>query len=344
MKDNITLNSIFDLIIKDFNLDNIVGQITQISLGLTNKVYKLTITTSKGVFIVKIIDTKSSRARTIEEYSNIERLKKYFTLAHQIPVVLAKQVNSSTVYQYDTNYVLVYPYKDAQPIGGPIGPVSSSQAFHVGELLGRIHQGQSNQETNLHNIFNRTFEYSYLLDITKLKDLIKQYSNVDKLITIASKSQAAYQKLRANMVYSHGDFQPHNILAIEDKLLIIDWELGGLINPMMEVLIAAITFSGYATAESFKQDAFEQLLNGYYNTGCQLDIDLEDAIWAAFHKCWVNWIAFNMEIGKKSVAIDAYKDLLGLIDKMDDLKSRILEHRINFERDLNLDSSKKHLK
>ena len=124
------------------------------------------------------------------------------------------------------------------------------------------------------------------------------------------------------LIFSHGDFQPHNILGNDDGLTIIDWELAGRINPDMELMVALITFSGLA-ANHFNQDLISEFLTGYQSTGCQLDFDMDDAIGAAIHKCWINWIAFKMEINNALQVANAMQSLQVMLSQRDYLKQCI---------------------
>lgn len=309
-----------------YQLGSLLEDPLKLSGGLTNQVYQLK--TTSGAFVIKIVDKLSPRARSLEDYQNIEKLQKFFFLTTQLPVLLARVSNREVVYQYENVFVLLYPYVKANTIGGPIGPVTKDRSRKAGELLGKIHAGQKNKFVDLNKVFDTKFEYLYTIDFNELKGLLSQYSHMNDFLDIALETEAAYDRSRRKMVYSHGDYQPHNILVKADELTIIDWELAGLINPEMELMIALITFSGLATENNFDKEVLQQFLHGYCSAGCEIQDNLDDAIGAALHKCWVNWIVFNMKTNNQAEVDNAYHSLKRMLRERDNLKQYINDYKL----------------
>ncbi|CAM2816141.1 putative aminoglycoside phosphotransferase [Legionella steigerwaltii] len=314
---------LINAVLTHYKLGQLVQSPKELNSGLTNRVLHVKTSCEDKVneYVIKIVDRTAPRARTKHDYNNMERLQKFFVDEHQIPGVLAKAINYERVFEYDHFFVLVYPYVPSRTLAGPIGPVEAKQAFQAGKLLGQIHNGQLGQTLNLNNLFKgQIFEYNYSLNFIRLNELLPKYPQLtDKFAKIAEKTQTAYQQSRAHMVYGHGDYQPHNLLLVDTgteqiDLKIIDWELAGLINPDMEFFTGLITFSGIATDNGFNENALLQFIDGYRSTGCKLQDNLENAFYASIHKCWINWIVFNME-RKNQVEIDrAFPSLLHILE------------------------------
>lgn len=284
-----------------YDLGKLTANPRQLSGGFTNQVYH--VTTEKGEYVIKIVNQSSPRARSLKDYQEIERLQKYFAHTSQLPAVLCKTIRGEAIYSVDNAYVMVYDYIPATPIAGPIGPVTPDQARKAGELLGAIHANQPGDAE-----FSHAFEYDYDIDLEKFTMQIAAYPQLQNLLTMAVQTQAAYHRLQKHKVYGHGDYQPHNLLGNGDGFFIIDWELAGLINPGMELMVALITFSGVA-AGHFNGEALNAFLDGYHAAGCKLEDNVADAIDAAIHKCWINWIAFNMEIKNDANVMNAFESL-----------------------------------
>lgn len=99
--------------------------------------------------------------------------------------------------------------------------------------------------------------------------------------------------LEKTLVVSHRDFDQKNVLW-KDALTpsIIDWEASGLINPTMEVVGAALSWSGLVAGMP-DEASFNALLEGYVSSGGVIRDTGITAIHGVIGK-WLDWLLFNM--------------------------------------------------
>ncbi|KTD08247.1 phosphotransferase [Legionella jamestowniensis] len=284
-------------ICQHFSLGEPKSSLIKIASGLTNEVFLLA--TTEGKFVIKRIDLGSVRARPKREYQYTENLAaKLHSLG--IPTVVALAVNQNFILAEHHHIILAYPFISGEVLYGPIGPVSEEDAKKSGTLLGLIHQ------LNIrYSPVSTSFGYSYVIPIQQWHEYIdtaKQQklswytelgSKLETFLNWNRMHREADQRLAKNLIYSHGDYFPHNLMWHDNKPILIDWELAGRINPSLEFALALILFSGFATENQFNRQVVKFFLDGYYATGACLRDDLDDAIWGAIGKAWLNWMAFQ---------------------------------------------------
>ncbi|MCR9192809.1 MAG: phosphotransferase [Gammaproteobacteria bacterium] len=288
--------TLLENICTQFDLGNLQHS-QQIVSGLTNSV--LYLETTLGKFAIKLIHATSQRARQAQDYQQIESLALQMQ-AHGVPTITAIPNQTGQIAVTMEPYiVLVYPWWPGQPLSGPIGPIPEHFAIPLGTILARMHQASDLQIDALSPIQYTlsTADWQCVFDeglaqnapwVAALQtDFIQQLSWVEQCAH-------AYDKLNKSLIYSHGDFCPHNILFQNNELRIIDWELAGLINPSIEFMLAAIMCSGFATEDHFNPYIFTKMQRAYQGNGCTLNHP-ENAIWGAIGKGWFAWIYFNLQ-------------------------------------------------
>ena len=66
---------------------------------------------------------------------------------------------------------------------------------------------------------------------------------IDKLYDWNVQANKSAKLLAADMVISHRDLDPRNVMWNQDNSIIIDWEAAGYVNPMQELIETAIYWS-----------------------------------------------------------------------------------------------------
>jgi Ser/Thr protein kinase RdoA (MazF antagonist) len=103
----------------------------------------------------------------------------------------------------------------------------------------------------------------------------------------------ANPRLWNTLVVSHRDLEPGNVIWRDTQApAIIDWESAGLINPTLEVVEAALNWSGPRVA-SPDEATFKALIAGYRRAGGTLQESIHDALAGVLGR-WLEWLEFNM--------------------------------------------------
>ena len=318
--------NIFTKICQSYDIGLLKTNPKQILSGLVNQVWE--IETSLGKYIVKIINTNSIRARSEQEYRATESLAAYLK-DQAIPTVVALKTNNSRILPMDNNQlVIVYPWVAGQQVCGHLGPMPPLYAQEAGDILGRIHHLQLKE-------FDYNFSYSYVIDQTQWElyfrvgqrtawyDVLKP--NFSKLLEYNQRYLLANQNLQQHQIYSHGDYFPHNLLWDNKNGCLIDWELAGLVNPEMELILALILFSGLATENSYSEASLKAFYQGYNKHQIKFVGQVEDAFWGAIGKAWLNWLAYNMQQSIAKEVIATYQSLIAILNKKELLFKAVLD-------------------
>ncbi|GAC1433810.1 MAG: aminoglycoside phosphotransferase family protein [Ktedonobacteraceae bacterium] len=122
----------------------------------------------------------------------------------------------------------------------------------------------------------------------------QQVRNALPLLVAWSKLATEANKiLRCTSVVSHRDLDQKNVVWRDVvSPVVIDWEAAGLVNPTMDVVGAALSWSGQ-NVQPPSEESFHALLAGYITAGGII----HDSGIVALHGVignWLGWLLFNM--------------------------------------------------
>lgn len=121
--------------------------------------------------------------------------------------------------------------------------------------------------------------------------------NINNLYDWTAQANESAKLLASNMVISHRDLDPKNVMWIQDNPIIIDWECAGFVNPMHELIETAIYWSENETGDIDKERfltfirAYQKrvgiipanwrmvLLNGFLGKLGWLEYSLKRSLW-----------------------------------------------------------------
>lgn len=228
--------------------------------------------------VVKTINPKAPHARTLQDYQQIEQLKKHLS-QKGISVVFAEEIKSNQI---------VFPYIDAEVKYKAIDYVSDGHAYIAGQVLGEIHRESP-------KVFESRLFFDFTTSDDELKKIfekarannIKWLKKIDEayFISLNKKCLSAINNLSSNLMLSHCDFYPHNILWTENNdYYLIDWEFAGLVNPGVEFALGCLAFNN------------PQFERGYLSIADKPNDDPQDCFWGAINNGWIFWIIYNMKL------------------------------------------------
>lgn len=270
--------------------------------GLLHHMWKLS--TIEGQFALKILNPEiMSRAGVLSNYLLSERIAAAAASAG-IPAVLAKTVNNDIITQVSGVDVMLFNWID----GTVITPADCRRehASIIGALLHKIHNLKFEEQ---HSPLWTSFGQDYLRELIDdgLRTATPWAQQIDAgfndLLEWNHQYQQASQMLNDSQCFSHRDLNPKNVVW-KDGLHphIIDWEAAGSTNPTMELLDAALSWSGIDTGHVNKE-IFMTMLGSYQKAGGTKLTHVKEAFYGRMGSM-LEWLEYNM---RRSL----HKDIFG---------------------------------
>ncbi len=254
------------------------------------------IETTEGIFAVKLLRLATTpQPGALASYRRAEGIAQAMA-ALGVPAVAGLAHRSRLVQRIQGVYVVVFPW--AEGVTLPFSAASPEQARQIGALLGKMHA------------FNLAIPG---LDIPTWKVLRDDdwvllarraaahapwaediRASVRALCWWSRLARDANPRLWNTLVVSHCDVCQSNVIWRDAHTpALIDWESAGLINPSLELVKAALDWSGISVGEP-EEASFKALLAGYRGAGGPMPASAHDAL-AGTLGHWLAWLEFNMQ-------------------------------------------------
>ncbi|EFH89018.1 phosphotransferase [Ktedonobacter racemifer] len=262
--------------------------------GLLHQMWRLD--TTRGRHAVKQLNPAIMHKPGIEEaYRASERiaLEMY---GYGVPAIVALQRGGDPLYQVEGTSYLVYDWCEGNALTSEAS--EPGQARQMGHLLGQMHSvkmsvpGAEDEEW-------RSFDeevWDMLTFHAASQNLEWAYiarSMLPRLLTWSRLYEVAGQQLGRHQVVSHRDLDQKNVLWRDDQTPhIIDWEAAGLINPTLELVGVALSWSGLVVGD-VRKESFDAVIAGYRQTGGEIHNTSEVALHGLMGT-WLGWLLFNM--------------------------------------------------
>lgn len=234
--------------------------------GLLHKMFRLI--TNQGVYAIKILNPEIMQRPHVED--NITRAESFgrHAVSAGIAGIPAWFSNDQCIFHQAETAYMVYDWLE----GETYYDYDAGHAYKIGELLRSIHALNMNR-------VQRTFRYEatnweaynsgtkvFLKDdqIQRLKDIESQMLSLDSI-----------------HIMSHRDMDQKNVMWLDQKPYLIDWEASDLIDPGLDFLVCALYWSFQGT--SYDEKCFKAFVKGYGKQDFKLDL--------------VKWHVFNAKIG-----------------------------------------------
>jgi thiamine kinase-like enzyme len=184
---------------------------------------------------------------------------------------------------------------------GKVLNLSEIKIMHIqfiAKILGKMHK---KQDLSLSVFPVLSFDIEIIQD-EKFKKYYEQF-------------QKYFFLLKENLVVSHGDLLPQNIVWDEnEKPILIDWDNAGLINQDIDLFNTAINWAGIESG-TLNQSFYKQFIQSYLLENPR-EIQIDRAVIAASLGSWLNWWAINQKLGNQKEVektINALKILEGIL-------------------------------
>jgi len=211
--------------------------------------------TTKGKYAVKALNPQIMlRPTAIGNYIKSERIAN--SVSNNISAVPAKIFNGNFIQEIDGQFFLVFEWVNGRIL--KMKEIDKIHCVRVGEILANIHMTDFSQlEIENDCTYNtQSIDWNYYLhkgqeNNSEWVNLFLE--NINNLYDWTVQANESAKLLNANMVISHRDLDPKNVLWIQDNPIIIDWECGGYVNPMQELIETAIYWSEDETGNIDKE-------------------------------------------------------------------------------------------
>ncbi len=264
--------------------------------GMLHRLWRLH--TTQGIFAVKQLNPVIMRKVGIrDEYRLTERIAEAMvTSGVPAAIALKGEGDGGTVQEIGAATFMVYSWIEGETLS--VKAVEPERTRLIGTLLARMHnlpqhfpeltppdwEPFSEDEWDMLTFQASDRDIPWTQQVRQALPLLVEWSKLDA---------EANKVLRRTFVVSHRDLDQKNVLWRDAfSPVVIDWEAAGLTNPTMDVVGAALAWSGQ-NVQPPREESFHALLEGYVSAGGVI----RDPGIIALHGVignWLGWLLFNM--------------------------------------------------
>lgn len=286
----------FEKIVKELELGNLISQPSRIYGGLTHKIYSLE--TDKGHYVVKILNENiMKRPTAIGNFEKSDTLECVLE-TNKIPCVYSLTINGKKMYKIDDIYMYVYPFYSGQSLKHE--EITAEHVKKISKIVSKIHNIDIKEGIN--TIPEKTIDFKNYIDLAKEKKSVIYdylYDKLDILNTSLENGNNAIKYAPKVSTICHNDLDSKNVLWIGDEFKIIDLECLCYSNPYLELLTLALCWSGYEE-NNLNIELFKAFIEEYKkNTKLDMNIDWESIYYLNNDR--LSWLEFNI---KRSLMIE----------------------------------------
>ena len=315
----IQYNLQFDKLCNILNLGNLVGMPEPISGGLLHRIYA--VETTQGKYAVKALNPQIMlRPKAMTDIINGERIAN--VAVNNIPTLPAKIFNGNSVQEIDNQFYLVFDWIE----GKRLKPceVSINNCMKVGAILADIHitdfsnlgiESSYEQSTKLID-WNCYLQKGQESDSEWVKIMLENIDNLCKWDALAKK---AARLLESDMVISHRDLDPKNVMWNKDNPIIIDWESAGFVNPMYELVETAVYWSENDDG-GVDKERFLAYIGGYKGKKGKLTADWRVVLENGFLGK-LGWLEYNLKRSLWIECSDVEEQHMGITQVTETIKA-----------------------
>ncbi|KIE46489.1 phosphotransferase enzyme family protein [Clostridium argentinense CDC 2741] len=290
----------FEKLCNVLQLGKIVGMPKAISGGLLHKIYA--IETARGKYAIKALNPQiMHRPMAMQNFINSEHIANI--VSNSISALPAKRFNGVFMQEIDNQFYLVFDWVDGKSIR--FDEINIIHCEKIGAILADIHRTDFSK---LGTVNDWSDDTTYTIDwsnyLQKGQKSNAVWTNllleiIDKLYGWNAQASKSAKLLASDMIISHRDLDPKNVMWNKDNPIIIDWEAAGYINPMQELIETAIYWSEDEMG-SIDKEKFLAFINGYKKKYGKLQENWRTVLVSIFLGK-LNWLEYNL---KRSLCIE----------------------------------------
>lgn len=289
----IQYNLQFEKLCNILKLGEIVSSPKSISGGLLHRMYA--IETTQGKYAIKALNPQIMiRSTAMQNYVNSERVANI--ALNTIPALPAKKINDDFIQEIDNQFYLVFDWIDGK--GLKPNEIDIEDCEKIGSILADIHMTNFS-ELGISNDWSdnvQPIDWKYYLKKGQEDNIVwvnLLLEIIDDLYEWNSQANKSAKLLAADMIISHRDLDPKNVMWSQDNPIIIDWESAGYINPMHELTETAIYWSENEIG-NIDKERFFAFIGGYKKKYGTLQADWKMVLLNGFLGK-LEWLEYNLK-------------------------------------------------
>jgi thiamine kinase-like enzyme len=224
--------------------------------GLLHRMFA--INTTNGKYAVKALNPQiMTRPTAIDNYMKSERIVNI--ASRYIPAQPAKVYKGVFLQKIDNQYYMVFDWIEGFSM--KLSEITKDHCKKMGSILADIHKTDFSQIGNFDGFSIETRQIDWNFYLNKGKELHSVWvdflcNNLEKLMVWNDKAVRSSRELATEVVFSHRDLDPKNVLWKQGLPLLIDWESAGEINPKHDLIETAVYWSMNESGEIEKDKFF----------------------------------------------------------------------------------------
>ena len=243
-------------------------------------------------------------------------------------VVAAINISGNIVVSFQDNFYMIYDWLDGASIFPPA--INEEHCHKIGRILGTMHSMNLSLPGITKEHDDATiFPWNLYLEKAREQEVtwIAEYTEViDSLHVWNEQSNAAKQILSKNMVISHRDLDPKNVMWSQGNPYLIDWEAAGYVNPCQE-LLEVLNYWTDDGCGGLEEGRFKALLQSYREYKSTEQVDWNEVLHSGYSGM-LGWLDYSLKrvLGMESKEAEERK--LGAEQVVRTIKSlRRFEHK-----------------
>lgn len=220
---DIHYNLQFEKLCNTLKLGEIVGVPEEISGGLLHKMYA--IETTQGKYAIKALNPQIMlRPVAMQNFIKSERIANI--AANNVSALPAKKFNGTFMQEIDNQYYLVFDWVDGKSLKP--NEINIVHCEKISAILSDIHRtdfsklGISNDWSDN----GQLTDWNYYLQKGQGNNTVwvnLLLENIEKLYNWNALANKSARRLASDMVISHRDLDPKNVIWNQDNPILIDW-------------------------------------------------------------------------------------------------------------------------
>lgn len=257
--------------------------------------------TTQGKYAVKTLNPQiMARPTALKNYIKAEKIVSI--VSKHVTAQPAKILKGAFLQNIDNQYYMIFDWIE----GHTLKPqqITVDNCKRMGSLLADIHKTDYSLNDLSADCSHEMHEIDWDFYLNKGKEMESIWvnllsDNIEKLYLWSTKARHSEGLLTSECVFSHRDLEPKNVMWIQDRPIIIDWESAGEINPKHDLVETAVYWSLNACGQLAKEK-FYAFVSAY-----QARCPVEEADWRIVlelgYSSKLEWLAYSL---KRSLQIE----------------------------------------
>lgn len=283
----------FERLCNTLQLGTMIGAPKSLSGGLLHRMH--CVETTQGKYAIKALNPKiMSRPKAMQRYIASGRIAEI--AVSNIPALPAKRFYGKFMHEIDNQFYLVFDWLEGKSLKP--GEINTAHCERMGSILADIHTMDFSELGMCHGHADSKALTDWKYYLQKGKENNAPWvnllnNNITELYDWNTQANAAQKHLTSDLVISHRDLDPKNVLWVQDNPIIIDWESAGYANQMLELTETAFYWSENEKG-NISKERFLAFINGYKKRCGTLKADWRIVLSGGFSGK-LGWLEYNLK-------------------------------------------------